>query len=1041
MLLRAGYWSMINKLIAFCFKRRHIFWGGAILIAIYGYIACTKMTIEAYPELSDVTVLVSTQVPGLAAEEIEKQITIPLERALVNTPDLFILRSSSTFALSLVTLVFKDGVEEWWARERVVDHMIGANLPPGIQPSLGPLTGSGGEIYRYTLESNTKNLMELSEIQRWIIIPSIKQVAGIADVANFGGFTKEFQLIVDPKKLQQNNIVLNDVINAINNNTSNAGGGRVTRGEQSYIVRGIGQIHTLQDMGAVVVTETNGQPVLVRDLGTLQFGHQEREGILGKNHNPDTIEGIVQMRKLENPSKVLEGVHTKIDSLNTLLKKMDVKIVPYIDRCQLVKLTISKVTHTVVEGIALVCLVLMLFLGNPRSALVAAVAIPAALVTVFILMNATKMPANLFSLGAIDFGVIVDGAIVVMEAILRRREEYPDRPLTVEDTLKTTGYVARPIFFATLIIISAYLPLFAFERAEGKLFTPMAYTVSYALLGALICSLVLIPGLAFTALQKPQKVMINYPLLWLTKHYRSLLTRLLTRPMIAYVFGIITLLSVILLGYTAGREFLPDLDEGALWLQVEMPTGLSLEKANDMASKLRETLLEYPEISYVVTQLGRNDEGVDPWTPSHIEVPVGLTPYETWPNHETKSQFIAKLTKKFAQMPGYNIGISQPIIDNVNDLIGGAHSPLALRIYGDDLKESRRIGNEVVAILKSIRGTASASLFQEPPIPQMVINIDREKLARFGINVADVTTLIQTGLGGAPVATIYVDNRIYHATVRFPKTDKSSIESVGNLFLNSSTGAKILLSQLATIEYKTGESNISHEESARQVTVRIDNRGRDLTSYLNEAQQRIKHDIKFDNDNFRLEWAGQFESQQRAQKRLIYIFGMMILLMGLLLFFEFQALRVVILILAVVPMATLGGLVVLHLTGETLNVATAVGFIALFGVSIQNAIIMIANIRRVRNIKHSLARSVVDGASERLRPVLMTATVASFGMLPAALATGVGTDVQRGLATVVVGGLSISTLLTLFILPTYYFAMERFYERRGIALLHKNRTP
>ena len=1031
---------MISKLIETCFRRRHMVWGVAIILSIYGYISCTKMTIEAYPELSDVTVLVTTQVPGLAAEEIEKQITTPLERALVNTPDLFVLRSSSTFALSLVTLIFKEGVEEYWARERVMSHISDATLPSGIQPSLGPLTGTGGEIYRYTLESDTKNLMELSEIQRWIVIPALKQVSGIADVANFGGLTKEFQLTIEPTKMERNNIVLNDVVSAINNNTANAGGGRISRGEQSYIVRGIGQIHSLDDLGAVVVTQTKGIPVLVRDLGTLQFGHKEREGILGKNYNPDTIEGIVQMRKLENPSKVLEGVHAKINTLQNLLTPMGVKIVPYIDRDDLVQLTIDKVGHSVIEGIVLVCIVLMLFLGNPRSALVAAVAIPAALVAVFILMHATKMPANLFSLGAIDFGVIVDGAIVVMEAILRRREENPDTALSEEDTLKITSYVARPIFFATLIIISAYLPLFAFERAEGKLFTPMAYTVSFALLGALICSLVLIPGLAYTALRKPQKVMHNRPLLWLTKKYRLLLRRLLKRPNIAYVLGLLTLLTVIFLGATAGREFLPELDEGALWLQVEMPPGLSLEKANNMASELRSTLLKYPEIAYVVTQLGRNDEGVDPWTPSHLEVPVGLKPYSQWPHKETKSQFIAKLTKKFTTMPGYNIGITQPIIDNVNDQVGGAHSPLALRIYGNDLKECRRIGNQVIHILKTIRGTASASLFQEPPIPQMVVNIDRNKMARYGINVAEVAGLIQTGLGGAPVATIYVDNKIYNATVRFPKANKSSIESLGNLFLKSSTGAKILLSQIATIEYRTGESTISHEENERQVTVRIDNRGRDLASYLKEAQRRINNDVKFDAKSFRLEWAGQFESQQRAQKRLGYMLAMMLILMGLLLYCQFQKLRLVILILAVVPMAMLGGLIVLHLTGETLNVATSVGFIALFGVSVQNAIIMIANIRRVRTRSYSLSQSVIEGAVERLRPVLMTATVASFGMLPAALATGVGTDVQRGLATVVVGGLAISTLLKLFILPTFYYTMERSIERGSLKLL-KGRKP
>ena len=1022
---------MINRIIEICFHRRHIAWGVAILIAIYAYISCTKMTVEAYPELSDVTVFVVTQVPGLASEEIEKQITIPLERALVNTPDIFILRSSSTFALSLITLVFKGGTDEYWARERVWDHINNATLPPGIIPSLGPLTGSGGEIYRYTLESGTKNLMQLSEIQRWIVIPALKQVPGIADVNNFGGLTKQFQLTLDPKQMERHNIVIDDVASAISNNTANAGGGRVTRGEQNYVVRGIGQIHTLKDLGAVVVNQINSVPVLVRELGKVEFGHKEREGILGKNNNPDTIQGIVQMRKLENPSEVLKGVHAKIDKLQTLLKPMGVKIVPYIDRDELVQLTIHKVSHTVFEGILLVCLVLILFIGNPRSALVAAVAIPAALAAVFILMRATNMPANLFSLGAIDFGVIVDGAIVVMEAILRHREENPRTTLSIEETLKITSYVARPIFFSTLIIISVYLPLFAFERAEGKLFTPMAYTVSFALLGALICSLTLIPGLAYTALRTPQKIMQNYPLLWITKQYQELLARLLARPIIAYLLGILT---VVLLGVTAGREFLPELDEGALWLQVEMPAGLSLEKASQMASTLRQKLLQHPEVSYVVTQLGRSDEGTDPWTLSHIEVPIGLKPYAQWPNHETKSQFIAKLTKQFTEMPGYTIGISQPIIDNVNDLIGGAHSPLALRIYGTDLKESRRIGEKIVHVLKTIRGTASASIFQEPPMPHMVVNIDREKIARYGINIADVTGLIQTGLGGAPVATIYADNRIYSANVRFKKINKNSIESLGNLVLKSSTGARILLSQLATFQYQTGESIISHEQNERQLTIRIDNRGRDLASYLREANQRINQEVTFSHQQFHLEWAGQFESQQRAQQRLLYIFAIVLFLMGLFLFLQFQKIHLVLLILGVVPMAMLGGLIVLHLTGETLNVATAVGFMALFGVSVQNAIIMIANIRRVRSSHPSLATAVVNGAAERLRPVLMTATVASFGMLPAALATGVGTDVQRGLATVVVGGLVVSTLLTLFILPTYYFAMERFNERGNFKL-------
>lgn len=718
------------------------------------------------------------------------------------------------------------------------------------------------------------------------------------------------------------------------------------------------------------------------------------------------------------------------------MKNLDTRIVPYLDRDNLVRLTIDKISHTVIEGIVMVCLVLLLFLGNLRSALVVAVAIPAALVSVFILMNLTQMPANLFSLGSIDFGVIVDGAIVVMEAILRRREEYPEKVLSMEDTLQATNYVARHIFIATLIIISAYLPLFAFEHAEGKLFKPMAFTVSFALLGALICSLTLIPGLAYTALRQPQKIMHNLPLLWLTDRYRSLLRQFIKYPSIAYVLGIITLLMVLFMGLPTGREFLPELDEGSLWLQVELPAGLSLEKANQMTGTLRNTLLEHPEISFVVSQIGRNDDGTDPWTPSHVEVAVGLAPYSQWPNRETKAQLIARLTAQFAKMPGYTIGISQPIIDGVNDMIGGAHSPLALYIFGDDLRESRKIANQIVGILKTIQGTASASVFQQPPIPQIAIRIDREKIARYGINIADVTNIIQTGVSGSPVTAIYVENRNYNATARFPKENKNGIESLGNLFVSSANGAKILLSELVSIEYKTGESTISHESGNREITVRMANRGRDLTSYLNEAQRRITNEVHFDAQKFHLKWAGQFESQERAEKRLVYIVGIMLILMGILLFFQFQKLHLVFLILGVVPMATLGGLVTLHVTGETLNVATAVGFIALFGVSIQKAIIMIANIRRVRKTNKSLSHAVINGATERLRPVLMTATVASFGMLPAAMATGIGTDVQRGLATVIVGGLAVSTFLTLFILPTYYYTLERFIERGGATLRH-----
>jgi cobalt-zinc-cadmium resistance protein CzcA len=1022
---------MINLIITQFFRRRHLAWAMSVALVLFGAWSWTQMTVEAYPDLGDVTVQVTTQVNGLAAEEIEQQITTPLERALSNTPGLASIRSSSTFGLSLINLSFKDGTDDYFARQRVTERIGQVSLPSGAQPGLGPVAGPAGEIYRYTLESDTKNLMELSELQRWKVIPALKQVAGVVDINNFGGFTREFQLELDPARMQKYGLVLNDVVTAINNNSANAGGGRIARGDQSYVVRGIGQIHTLDDLGTVVVAQSNGSPVLVRDLGRLQFGHQERGGILGKNTNPDTIEGIVLMLKYENPSRVLEGVHAKIDELQAELAPMGVKIVPYIDRDDLVKLTVDKVTHTVLEGMALVCFVLILFLGSPRSAVVAAVAIPMSLVTVFIVMHFTRMPANLFSLGAIDFGIIVDGAIVVMEAILRRREEEPEATLTEGNILETVSHVSGPIFFATLIIITAYFPLFAFERAEGKLFKPMAFTVGYALVGALLCALTLIPSLAYVALRKPSKPFVNKPLEWLTRAYRRVLTKLLDVPAIAYGLSALALAAVVVLGATAGREFLPDIDEGALWLQVQLPSGLSLDKASEMATELRHVLLEYPEVSYVVTQLGRNDDGTDPWTPSHMEVPVGLKPYSEWPAGVNKAAFVRTLTERFARMPGFDVGISQPIIDGVNDSVGGAHSPLVLRIYGDDLKESRRIGNQIVDLLETVRGTASASLFQEPPIPQVVIELNREAAARFGVNANDVASLIQTGIGGAPVITVYAQNRTYNVAVKMPKSAKGNTEAIGALLLNSSSGAKVPLSQVADIRLQTGESTISHEMNERQITVRVDNRDRDLASYLDEARARIAKEVKFDSTKFRLQWAGQFENQQRAQARLGVSLAIVVGIMAVLLFFQFGKIRQVALILGVVPMATLGGLIAVHVAGETLNVATAVGFIALFGVSIQNGIIMVANFRRVRGEGLALQASVLEGAAERLRPVLMTATVASVGMLPAALATGVGTDVQRGLATVVVGGLVVSTLLTLFILPTLYFAMERVFERKG----------
>jgi cobalt-zinc-cadmium resistance protein CzcA len=1022
---------MIDQFVDFCLRRRVAVIVLAALLLGFGVYCWETLSVEAYPELGDVSAQVTTQLPGLAAEEVEQLITVPLERQINGTPGLLLMRSTSTFGLSLITVLFRDGYEDYWARQRLLERISQTTLPAGAAPSLDPVAGPGGEIFRYTLESDSKNLRELSEIQRWKVIPALQSVPGVVNVTNFGGFTTEYQLELDPRQLQHYGLGITDVINAINNNNTNAGGGRVSRGDQSYVIRAVGLIRTLQDIGSIVVTQFNGAPVLVRDLGRTTLSHQEREGILGKDNNPDTLEGIVLMLKYQNPSQTLAGLHKKVAQLNAEMAKSGVRIVKYIDRDDLVHATVSKVGRTIAEGVGLVCLVLIIFLGSPRSAFVVVVAIPMALVSVFSFLNLTKVSANLLSLGAIDFGILVDGAIVVTEAILRRREATPEEELSESEVKAAAVQVTRPIFFASLIIITTYLPLFSFERAEAKLFTPMAYTMGYALLGALLTSLALVPGLAYYAFRKPGHVYHNRWLESLTRGYERVLAACIHEPRIIYGVTLFALFAVVGLGATVGREFLPDLDEGSLWLQVQMPTGLALDQASDMASELRRVVRKYPEVAYIVTQTGRNDDGTDPWTMSHVESPVGLTPYDTWPHGESKKEFVSRLAADLSKkLPGYDIGISQPIIDGVNDLIGGAHSPLVIKLYGDDLTELRDVGRQIVAVLYSIPGTSSASVFQEPPIPQIEIRLDREKAARYGINMTDVQNVIQTGVGQAPISNVYVGERIYSLTARFIPEARSQPDSLANLFVNTSSGMQVPLAQIAGVRVHTGESTITRENQQRNLTIRIDNRDPDLTSYLHEAQERIAAKVRFDPDRIRLEWGGQFENQRRAESRLLIILAMVMGLMLLLLTVGTQSVRQAALILGVVPLATLGGLISLHLTGQTLNVASGVGFIALFGVAVQNGIIMVANLNRMRKSGLDLHEAVMTGATERLRPVLMTATVATLGMLPAAIHTGVGSDVQRGIATVVVGGLAVATILTLFVLPSMYHVVEHWAEER-----------
>lgn len=1025
----------MNRLIELALRRRWLIAVAFLLIAALGVYAWRQLSIDAYPDIADTTVQVVTQVPGLAAEEVEQQITIPLERALNGMPSLEMMRSNNTFGISTIMLVFKDGTEDYWARQRVRECIGDVELPYDAVPELNPLTSPTGEVFRYILKSDNHTLRELTDLNKWVIIPRLTQIQGVADVSNYGGITTQFQVEIDPDKLAKYDISLGEVEEAISQNNSNAGGSTLTRGDQSYVVRGEGLITGLKDMENIVVKSVNGAPVYLSDLGALKYGNLERKGILGYLDDDtdcrDGVEGIVQILRYQNPSAVLEKIHQAVDELNADVLPHGVKIYPFLDRTHLVNTTLDTVSHTLFFGMLLVVGILLIFLGSPRSALLVAITIPLSLLIAFILMHLTDIPANLLSLGAIDFGILVDGAIVMTETILKKREDHPEEALSGTDIVKRVAQVAKPIFFSTLIIIVAYMPLFAFERIEKKLFTPMAFTVGYALAGALLVALVLIPGLAYAVYRKPQKVFHNKVIEHLTRGYRSQTERLLKRPGRVYGVMAVVLAIVAVLTVAVGKDFLPTLDEGGIWIQVQTPPGISLERSSLMADSLRKVLKEFPEVSYVMTQVGRDDEGTEAFSPSHIECGVGLIPYSEWEFGRTKEDLVADMAARLEQMPGYKVGFSQPIIDMVMDQMAGSHSDLAVKVYGEDLTETRRLAEQVLGIVSSIDGAADVVIDQEPPLPQLRIRTDRDRIAQYGLNVADVAELIEVAIGGKAISQVFIGSKVYDVTCRYAETSRDTPERIGALMLTSSSGAMIPLSSVAKIETALGASSISREMGKRFLTVRLNLRGRDLTSFLGEAQSRIAQELSYDHTKNQIRWDGQFENQNRAYTRLAVIIPFVLGIMFLLLFGAFGQFRQAGLLIAMLPLALLGGLLALVVRDMTFNVSSAVGFIALFGLTIQNGVIMISHINDLRLSGLPLESAVVSGASHRLRPVLMTATVAILGLMPASLASGVGSDVQRPLATVIVYGLLFSTIITLYILPTLYFRMERRAENRN----------
>lgn len=1003
-----------------------------VLICLFGYYSWTRLTIEAYPDIADVTSQVVTQVPGLAAEEVEQQIIIPLERALNGVPGMHVMRSKSTFGLSIITIVFRDGVEDYWSRQRVQERLNEVDLPYDAVAELDPLTSPTGEIFRYIIESDRHSLRELTDLQNWVIIPRLTQVPGVAEVSNFGGITTQYQVELDPRKLEQYDVSLREVIEAIEENNYNVGGSVLNRGDLGYVVRGIGLLSGLEDLGKIVVSSNEGVPVFLGDLGGLKYGNLERKGVMGytdrlRNYT-ETIQGIVLLLKHENPSMVLEGIHAAVDELNDRTLPEGVRIHPFLDRTELVETTLRTVSHTLLSGMALVIVVLIVFLGNWRGALLVAVTIPISLLFAFILMKLTDIPANLLSLGAIDFGIIVDGAIVMMESILKKREDHPSDSLSERSIAKRVSELARPIVFSTVIIITAYLPLFAFERVERKLFAPMAFTFGYAMIGALLVAVFLIPGLGYAIYRKPMEVKPKKWLETLKERYGRATDRILDRPRVILPFAAGVLALGLVLTATVGKDFLPTLDEGSIWLQVTLPPGISVEKSRELSDTLRARTMRYPEVTYIAVQAGRNDDGTDPFTPSHFEVSIGIKPYKEWPRGKRKEHLIGELAAEYATLPGFTVGFTQPMIDGVMDKIAGAHSELVVKVYGNDFDETRRIAGDIASTLRTVRGAVDVDIDQEPPLPQLQIHIDRDAVARYGLNFSDVGDLIEIAIGGKAVSQIYQGDRVYDITCKYREDARDTPEKIAGLMLTSQTGARIPLSQVADIRLATGESTITREMNRRHLTVKLNLRGRDLSSFLAEAQKTIEREVAYDHDLYEVSWGGQFENQNRAYRRLSMVIPLALLVMFVLLYGAFGRFRQAGLALSIVPLALLGGMAALNVRGMTLNVSSAVGFIAMFGLSIQNGVIMISHFNALRKGGMPLLEAVRHGSRHRFRPVMMTAVTTILGLLPASLAFGIGSDVQRPLATVIVYGLAFSTLITLFALPALYYLTERKFE-------------
>jgi cobalt-zinc-cadmium resistance protein CzcA len=1032
---------VIRAVVSYALHRRVIVLALLVIFAAFGVLSFLRLPVEAYPDVTNVQVQIITLFPGHAAEEVERLVTIPVENEMNGIPKRASMRSISIFGLSTVTIVFEDDADRAYVRNQAFERLQSVALPQGAQANLSPDSTPVGEIYRYTVTGPPGfSPLELKSLEDWVVERKLRTVPGVVDVVGFGGPTKQYQVNVDPLKLKSYALTLAQVFDALSKGNRNAGGAYIEHGAEMYVVRGLGLVQSLDDIGEIAVATRSGTPIRIRDVATVSVGPRIRLGRVGKTvskeDEDDVVQGIVLLRKGENALEVLERVRAKVDEIDRTALPPGVRIVPHYDRTALIDRTLHTVRKNMAEGIGFVLVVLVAFLGlrNARSALVVAAVVPLSLLGAFLLLDLRGVPANLISMGAIDFGIIVDSAVVVVENLLRILEERGGKLRSLSSAIvQATSEVGKPILFSKAILITAFLPLFTLQRVEGKIFRPMALTLTFALLWGTILALTVVPVLASYAVKRrgsghePHGGSESILVRTLTRLYKPALEFVLERRKSVLAAAVVLLGLGGTVAALLGSEFLPKLDEGALWVRATFPGSISPTEASRLTRQIRATLASFPETKTVVSQLGRPDDGTDVNGFDTSEFYVDLIPRDGWTTAKTRDALSDAMNRKLSAIPGIALTFSQVIEDNVNEAVSGIKSELSVKIFGEDPAVLQDLADRTAAILDSVPGAADVAAERLSGQPQVQIAIDRSAIGRYGLSVSDVETVIETALGGAVATQILEGEKTFDLVVRVDPGAVSDQESIRAIPILGPNGEKLTLSSVADVRLAPGSARVYREENSRTIAVKLSVRGRDLGSLVAEARQKVDAAVKMPT-GYRLEWTGAFENQQRALKRLMVVLPITLAAIFFLLFAAFDSPRLATLILLNVPFAAVGGLFALPLAGLTLSVSALVGFIALFGVSVQNGVLLVERIRDLRRAGRTLLDAVTEGALTRFRPVLMTATMAAFGLLPAALSHAVGAETQRPFAVVIIGGLVTATLLTLFVLPVLYELFERDEE-------------